>query len=113
MAPGPPPLRPAMETMFTITPLLRSIIDCTTACEHSTALVRLSRKMSSHLAAVISRIFMRSTSEPALLIRISMGPSFATVVSTMARIPLSSRTSAWMASAPVADATFSAPSRLR
>src|SRR5580692_4003320 len=74
-APGPPPFLPAMETTLMIAPLLRSIMDETTACEQSAALVRLRFRISFHTASSNSVAFMRRNSEPALLTRTSMGPS--------------------------------------
>ena len=42
LAPGPPPLWPAIDTTLMMAPRLRSIIEAATACEASTALVKLS-----------------------------------------------------------------------
>ena len=58
-------------------PRRRSIIDGATACDASTALFKLTAMTSSRCSSVTSRIPRRITSEPALLTRISIGPSSA------------------------------------
>src|SRR5262245_2694440 len=78
-APGPPPLRPAIDTMLTIEPRLRAIIEGATACEQKIADFKFSAIILSQASSVMSASGTRFTSEPALLIRISMGPSSAMV----------------------------------
>ena len=56
-APGPPPVCPAIDTTLMMAPRRRSIIDAATACDASTALVKLSATISSSSASgVISRM---------------------------------------------------------
>src|SRR2546425_1285773 len=68
-----------MDETLMITPVLRSIIDAATAWAQRKALLRLRAMTSSQRSSVNSKIFNRSMSEPALLTRMSIGPSSATV----------------------------------
>src|SRR5260221_395021 len=78
--------RGAIVNVVSIAPRFRSIIDGITACEHSIALFKLRSITSSQRLGVISAIIWRSTSEPALLTRMSIGPSSATAWVTNGRI---------------------------
>jgi hypothetical protein len=109
---------PAIETTLTMAPRRRSIIDGAAACEASTALLKLSASTSSRWASLSSRIPARPTSEPALLIRMSIGPSCAALSRTSEATPAALRTSASSATAcpPAAmirSRVCSAPLRLR
>src|SRR5512140_3766047 len=66
-APGPPPLRPAIDTTLMIAAFVGAIITGNAAREQNAALFKLRSMISSQSSSVRSTIGCRFTREPALL----------------------------------------------
>ena len=75
--------RPAMDAIFTIVPLPRSIIAGKTRLVILKIAFMLISNIKSHCCSVVSKLFVYLSKIPALFIRISIGPNVSTAVFTI------------------------------